>query len=99
MIVSAQRIVPWTIPALLHQVGEARQTLLNWRLCSNRKEAVHEADLVVDTFLAGEALAASDHTHNLKALNGGCCCLRRLDAAGRLDDSRECAMIRLKDVV
>ena len=85
--------------ALLHKPGEAKRILLNWRLCSNLQEAVHEADLILHTSFTSEALAASDHTHDCEALDGGCRCLHRLEASSRLDDSRERAMICLDNAV
>lgn len=63
------------------------------------EELIHEADLIADAWFAREAVSATDHSHDLEALD----CRRRrlhgLEASRRLDDLLQRPMVRLDDVV
>jgi hypothetical protein len=68
-------------------------------LRGNLEKPLHQADFIVDTLLAGEAVTSPDHTHDLEALYCGWRGLHRLKASRWSDDPLERAMIRFDDVV
>jgi hypothetical protein len=68
---------------------------------SGRKteELVHKTDFACRAWLLQDAVTATDHPHDLKALQSCVGCFRPLEAARRPDHALEGTMIRLDDVV
>jgi hypothetical protein len=63
------------------------------------EDLVNQTDFSCHSGLCLDAVAATDHTHDLKALKGRGSCSHRLEAAGRSDHALERAVICLNDVV
>jgi hypothetical protein len=73
-----------------------------WLICrsgSNIEQLVDELDLALDVGLAQDAMASSDHAHDLEAFNGGVGGSHRLETASGTDHSFNPTMVCLNDVV